>query len=81
MSSIESKLIKSISKPCTLWLVAVHGVCDLVGVEAPEPEDLVDDDADRHVGMLRHEDPRALAWEVGGDPVEVVIAGGQVVRG
>lgn len=31
--------------------------------------------------MLRHEDERALAYEFGGSPVEVVICGGQVVRG
>ena len=30
--------------------------------------------------LLRHRDERALAYEVGGDPIAAVIAGGQAVR-
>lgn len=31
--------------------------------------------------VLRHADERLLAWELGGDPVDVVVCGGALVRG
>lgn len=30
--------------------------------------------------MLRHTDERSLAWEIGGDPVRLVVCGGRIVR-
>ncbi|HRJ49031.1 MAG TPA: amidohydrolase family protein, partial [Phycisphaerales bacterium] len=31
--------------------------------------------------VLRHNDERMLAYEVGGNPADVVIAGGRIIRG
>lgn len=56
---------------CTVNAAALLGLADR-GVIAPgKRADLV---------LLRHTDERALAYEVGGDPVDAVICGGAVVR-
>jgi len=54
----------------TVNAAAVLGLKDRGTIEAGQRADLV---------LLRHKDERALAYEMGGNPVDVVICGGSVV--
>lgn len=56
---------------CTVNAAAVLGLHDRGYIARGARADMI---------LLRHEDERALAYELGGNPVECVIAGGVVVR-
>ena len=56
---------------CTSAAAGVLGLCDRGVVEVGYRADLV---------LLRHNDPRALAWWLGGDPVAHVFVAGQQLR-
>jgi len=55
---------------CTVNAAAVLGLRDRGTIEAGQRADLV---------LLRHRDERQLAWELGGNPVDMVICAGQRV--
>lgn len=57
---------------CTVNAATLLGLADRGTIDPGRRADLI---------MLRHSDERMLAYEFGGDPVEVVIAGGEIVRG
>jgi len=57
---------------CTVNAASVLGLQDRGTVEAGKRADLI---------LLQHPDERMLAYEVGGNPVDLVICGGKVSRG
>lgn len=57
---------------CTVNAAAVLGLPDRGFIAPGSRADLI---------LLRHTDERALAYEVGGNPVDCIIAGGHVMRG
>lgn len=56
---------------CTVNAAAVLGLSDRGTVEAGKRADLI---------LLEHTDERMLAYEVGGNPVALVICGGKIIR-
>ena len=57
---------------CTVNAAAVLGLPDRGSVEVGKRADLI---------LLRHLDERMLAFEVGGNPIDLVICGGKLVEG
>jgi imidazolonepropionase len=55
---------------CTVNAAAVLNLPDRGTIEPGQRADLI---------LLRHRDERLLAWEVGGNPVDMVICAGQRV--
>ena len=55
---------------CTVNAAAALGLRDRGAIAAGQRADLI---------LLRHRDERLLAWELGGNPVELVICGGNRV--
>jgi imidazolonepropionase len=56
---------------CTVNAAAVLGLADRGTLETGKRADLI---------LLRHNDERMLAFELGGNPVDLVICGGSVVK-
>jgi imidazolonepropionase len=56
---------------CTVNAAAVLGLSDRGTIEAGKRADLI---------LLEHTDERMLAYEVGGNPVALVICGGKIIR-
>jgi len=57
---------------CTVNAAAVLGLQDRGSVEIGKRADLI---------LLQHLDERMLAYEVGGNPIDLVISGGKIVKG
>jgi imidazolonepropionase len=57
---------------CTVNAASVLGLTDRGTVEIGKRADLI---------LLQHTDERMLAYEVGGNPVDLVICGGNPIKG
>jgi imidazolonepropionase len=57
---------------CTVNAAAVLGLTDRGTVEVGRRADLI---------LLQHADERMLAYETGGNPVDLIVCGGKVVKG